>query len=170
MRLLAKGWTVAAARREVGASRSTGNRWKNGHNLYRRSEPVGFVAALDPVVGPDHLGTVLSADEHLEIANRLRAGESIRAIATALGRAPSTVSREIRRHGRGDGVYPPVRGTACHSKRSVAAHANCTHANRGLTLVLGHADSSICWESLTRTRRRRVLSRHLNRTNSPEEE
>jgi len=49
MRLLSKGWTVAAARREVGVSRTTGNRWKNGYNLYRRGELVGRVAALDPV-------------------------------------------------------------------------------------------------------------------------
>jgi hypothetical protein len=58
-RLLGKGWTVAAARREVGVSRTTGNRWKNGYNLYRRGELVGFVAALDPGDGASHLTVVL---------------------------------------------------------------------------------------------------------------
>jgi hypothetical protein len=43
MGLLGKGWTVAAARREVGVSRTTGNRWKNGYNLCRRGQLVGFV-------------------------------------------------------------------------------------------------------------------------------
>ena len=46
MRLLAKGWTVAAARREVGVTRTTRNRWKNGDNLYRRGKLVGRVPAL----------------------------------------------------------------------------------------------------------------------------
>ena len=47
MRLLARGVSAAAARRQVGVSRTTGNRWKNGYNLYRRGEFVGRVAALD---------------------------------------------------------------------------------------------------------------------------
>jgi IS30 family transposase len=129
MRLLAKGWTVAAARREVGASRSTGNRWKNGYNLYRRGELVGFVAALDPAVERTISERFLSADERVEIADRLRAGESIRAIASALGRAPSTISREIRRHGRGDGIYRPFEAQRFAAKkrcrpRPLRAHAN----------------------------------------------
>jgi IS30 family transposase len=107
MRLLGRGWTVAAARREVGVSRTTGNRWKNGYNLYRRGELVGFVAALDPVTERTISPRFLSAAERVEIADRLRAGDSIRTIAVALGRAPSTISREIRRHRRGDGVYRP---------------------------------------------------------------
>jgi transposase-like protein len=37
----------------------------------------------------------LSADEREEVSRGLSAGESIRAIARALGRAPSTVSREV---------------------------------------------------------------------------
>jgi len=98
---------VAAARREVGVSRTTGNRWKNGYNLYRRGELVGFVAALDPVTERTISPRFLSAAERVEIADRLRAGDLIRTIAVALGRAPSTISREIRRHRRGDGVYRP---------------------------------------------------------------
>ncbi len=132
MRLLAKGWTVAAARRQVGASRSTGNRWKNGYNLYRRGELVGFVAALDPVVERTISARFLSAEERVEIADRLRAGESIRAIAAALGRAPSTVSREIRRHGRGDGVYRPFEAQRVAAKKRGRPRLLRAHANRVL--------------------------------------
>lgn len=48
VRLLGRGWTVAAARREVGVSRSTGNNWKNGYKVYRRGELVKIVDATGP--------------------------------------------------------------------------------------------------------------------------
>jgi transposase, IS30 family len=41
----------------------------------------------------------LSLDEREEISRGLAAGESLRAIASRLGRAPSTVSREVARNG-----------------------------------------------------------------------
>ena len=41
----------------------------------------------------------LSLSEREDISRGIVAGSSIRAIATSLGRAPSTVSREIRRNG-----------------------------------------------------------------------
>lgn len=43
----------------------------------------------------------LTAREREEISRGLAAGTSIRGLARALGRAPSTISREIRRHGGG---------------------------------------------------------------------
>ena len=42
---------------------------------------------------------VLSTEEREEISRALAARESLRALARRLGRAPSTISREIRRHG-----------------------------------------------------------------------
>lgn len=47
--------------------------------------------------------SALTLPEREEISRGLVAGESIRAIAARLGRAPSTVSREIRRNGGSDG-------------------------------------------------------------------
>ncbi len=41
----------------------------------------------------------LSLEERLQIADLQLAGASMRAIATQLGRAPSTISRELRRNG-----------------------------------------------------------------------
>jgi len=46
-------------------------------------------------------GRYLSVREREEIAVGLAAGESVRMIAVRLGRAPSTVSREVRRNSRG---------------------------------------------------------------------
>ena len=53
----------------------------------------------------------LSAGEREEISRGLASGWSIRRIAAALGRAPSTVSREIRRHG-GSAKYRASRADA----------------------------------------------------------
>jgi IS30 family transposase len=50
-------------------------------------------------------GRYLSVAEREEIAVGLAAGESLRVIAGRLGRAPSTVSREVRRNSRGRGTY-----------------------------------------------------------------
>jgi transposase, IS30 family len=50
-------------------------------------------------------GRYLSVGEREEIAVALAAGESLRGIAARLGRAPSTVSREVRRNSRGRGYY-----------------------------------------------------------------
>src|SRR5688572_29202221 len=42
---------------------------------------------------------VLSSAEREEISRQLACGHSLRAIAAQLARAPSTISREVRRHG-----------------------------------------------------------------------
>lgn len=47
----------------------------------------------------------LSEDERIAIADLLAAGGTVRAIALALGRAPSTVSREVRRNADAHGSY-----------------------------------------------------------------
>lgn len=54
-----------------------------------------------------HSDRYLSEDERIIIADKHRAGESVRAIATVLGRAPSTVSRELRRNRNPAGQYRP---------------------------------------------------------------
>jgi IS30 family transposase len=49
----------------------------------------------------------LSQDERIEIAGLRHAGLSIRQIADRLGRAPSTISRELRRNAAARGGYRP---------------------------------------------------------------
>lgn len=105
--LLARGWTPAAARREVGISRTTSQNWRNGYKTYRHGEVAGFVAPLDPLIVRRVSVRFLSQDERVEIADLHRAGVSVRQIAGRIGRSPSTVSRELRRNGRKDGQYRP---------------------------------------------------------------
>jgi IS30 family transposase len=59
-----------------------------------------------PVAGTS--SRFLSEDERIVIADRHRAGLSVRTIAAELGRSPSTVSRELRRNAHpGSGDYRP---------------------------------------------------------------
>ena len=43
MELRARGWSVRAAAREVGVSRSSGTNWSRGYKTYRNGVVVGFV-------------------------------------------------------------------------------------------------------------------------------
>ncbi len=83
--------------------------WKSGKTfrgigraLGRRSSHVrSFVAATGGFVPAPRQRSplVLSCWEREEISRGIAAGDSMRTIASALNRAPSTVSREIARHG-----------------------------------------------------------------------
>ncbi|WP_454836813.1 IS30 family transposase [Rhodococcus qingshengii] len=104
MELRARGWSVRAAAREVGVSRSSGANWSRGYKTYRNGVAVGFVPALDRLAVRQISTRFLSQDERIEIADLRQSGLSMRAIATRMNRAPSTISRELRRnttHGRG---------------------------------------------------------------------
>ena len=50
----------------------------------------------------------ITLEERCEIARLQAAGRSVRQIATALDRAPSTVARELKRNGAQTGAYKPV--------------------------------------------------------------
>jgi len=84
---IAAGSTLQAACDAVGVNRRTGRRW--------RQAAGGQV----PRKKPEPSGRYLSLDERLRIADLHLAGDGVRAIATAVGRSPSTVSRELRRNG-----------------------------------------------------------------------
>lgn len=84
-------------------------RWKDGQSLSEIGSVLGKHAASIHGVLSSNGGIVpavrhrshlaLSFIEREEISRGLSAGDSIRHIATQIGRAPSTVSREIARHG-----------------------------------------------------------------------
>ena len=85
-------------------------RWKNGqspsdiaHALERKTKGgVYRILALNGGIAPvprRRCPVALVLDEREEISRGIAAGRSIRRIAAKLGRAPSTVSREVRRHG-----------------------------------------------------------------------
>jgi IS30 family transposase len=83
-------------------------RWKAGYSireicqaLKRNSSPVYQQLAIRGGISPPGRirAVVLKMAEREEISRGLGSGESIRSIARRLARAPSTVSREVARHG-----------------------------------------------------------------------
>lgn len=89
MELRARGWSIWAAGREVGISRTAANNWARGHKTYRDGVPVGFVAPLDPWSVRQISARPSSQAERVEIADLRQCGLGVRAIAAGLGRAPS---------------------------------------------------------------------------------
>ncbi|MBX8686909.1 helix-turn-helix domain-containing protein, partial [Mycobacterium sp. 20091114027_K0903767] len=107
MELRARGWSVRAAAREVGVSRSAATNWTRGYKTYRNGVEVGFVPPLDRLAVRQISPRYLSQEERIEIADLRRSGLNMRAIADRLGRAPSTISRELRRNAPAGRGYQP---------------------------------------------------------------
>jgi IS30 family transposase len=128
-----RGWSILAAAGEVGVSRTTGNNWSRGYKTYRHGQVVGFVSALERLAVRQISPRFLSQEERIEIADLRHAGLSIRQIAHRLGRAASTVSRELRRNAtRSRGYLPSV---PCPSSRDRASrpHSSATHRDQRRT-------------------------------------
>lgn len=87
-RLVQAGVGTVEACREVGIGRRTGYRW--------RTENGGLPPPR--VAEPDRSSRYLSLLERQRIATLRRDGLGVRAIAERIGRAASTVSRELRRN------------------------------------------------------------------------
>src|SRR5919197_20532 len=62
-------------------------------------------------------GTHLKLEERERLAALKAEGLSLRAIARALGRAASTISRELRRNALPRGGYLPVHAEGCYLER-----------------------------------------------------
>jgi transposase, IS30 family len=109
--LVQRGVSSKEACRIVGINPRTGKQWRNGRNASRGHAAVAPITR--PVAPPGGRSRYLGEDERIHIADRLRARVSVRAIAAELGRAPSTVSREVRRnaHPR-SGDYRPYAAQA----------------------------------------------------------
>ncbi len=98
--VIAGGSTLQAACDAVGVDRRTGRRWRRA------------TGGQVPRKKPEPSGRYLSVEERLQIADLHVAGAGVRAIAIQVGRAPSTISRELRRNGpqtgpRARGRYAP---------------------------------------------------------------
>ena len=88
-------------------------RWKDGWTLHeighlfdrRHTSIQGILSRTGGIRPPERRRSLaaLSLDEREEISRALVTGESIRSIAARLGRAPSTVSRELKRNGGQEG-------------------------------------------------------------------
>lgn len=107
MKLRERGVSIDRAARQVGVSRTAGRNWANGYRTYRAGEVVGFVPALDRLAAREISARFLSEDERVQIADLGRAGLSGREIARRLGRAASTISRELRRNATPGKGYRP---------------------------------------------------------------
>jgi IS30 family transposase len=107
--LMKQGMSNAAASRIVGVNRKTGHRWRYGRLVTTRTGEVRTYPAITSPAPPVS-ARYLSEAERISIADGLIHGLSLRMIAADLGRAPSTISREIRRNQDvGSGTYHPYR-------------------------------------------------------------
>jgi hypothetical protein len=106
---IAKGLLPAEAAAVVGASQLVGQRWF--HNA--GGMPPFDLAPLS--------GRCLSFHEREEIALLKVQGAGVRQIADAIGRDPSTVSRELRRNAATCGGKPEYRASVAQWKAELAA-------------------------------------------------
>jgi len=137
MELRARGWSVRAAAREVGVSRTCGANWSRGYKTYRNGQVVGFVAPLDRLAVREVSARYLSQDERFIIADRRRCGGTVRAIATELGRAASTISRELRRNAGPSGSYGPFDAHRQAIARRARPHRRRVETNADLRDLIG---------------------------------
>jgi IS30 family transposase len=97
-RLIARGVSNSEACRIVGINRRTGTRWRYGREITSGS---GVRLHYPPVINAakrESSDRYLSEEERIRIADLWRAGLGVRAIATEVGRSPSTISRELDRN------------------------------------------------------------------------
>jgi len=129
LRLRAQGLTRAEAREQVGADARSATDWDKGITIINRGRvyPDGRVVRYpEPIMsgvperrtraigGSVDLNKVeqiidsryLSLLEREQLQDRRRDGQSIRQIAAAMGRSPSTISRELRRNTTSRGYMP----------------------------------------------------------------
>jgi IS30 family transposase len=97
----------------------------------------------------------LSQDERIEIADLRRAGLSTRHIGGLLGRAPSTISRELRRNAAGGRGYRPFEADRRAMVRRVRHHRRRIETSLELRQVIG--------ELLGQRWSPQQISRHLRR-------
>ena len=134
LELVAAGWSVARAAREVGVNERSGRDWRAGvrKSRSRRIYPCG--AVVDSATGTRYTTTMtrtdatisdryLSLQDRLAIADGLITGLTLTAIAAGIGKHTSTVSREV--------ATAASRGCICPTEpQEVAAAATGTAQDR----------------------------------------
>jgi transposase, IS30 family len=107
VQLIAQGLGNSEACRVVGIDRKTGNRWRYGRKVRNSAGALVIYPPVKIIESRSRSPRYLSELERIRIADLLAAKMSVRGIAEELGRAPSTISREIRRNRDPDGGYRP---------------------------------------------------------------
>lgn len=153
MELRERGLGIDASAREVGVSRTAGRNWAKGYRKYRGGQVVGFVPALDRLEVREISPRFLSEDERVRIGDLHRAGVSRREIARRLGRAPSTISRELRRNATPAKGYRPFEAHRRATARRARHHRRRIDVNGELRGVIG--------ELLSQRWSPQQISRHL---------
>jgi transposase, IS30 family len=148
-----RGWSILAAAREVGVSRTTGNNWSRGYKIYRRGQVAGFVCALERRAVRRISPRFLCQEERIEIADLRQLGLSMRQIALRLGRAPSTVSRELRRNATRSRGYRPFDAHRRATARRTRHHGRRIETNGELRQLVA--------ELLAQRWSPQQISRHL---------
>jgi IS30 family transposase len=116
---------------------------------------VGFVPALDRLMVREVSPRFLSQDERIEIADLYRVGRSIRQIATVLGRAPSTISRELRRNATSSDKYQPFEAHRQAAARRERRHPRRLTTNEQLGLIVAELLAQRCPQQISRNLRAR---------------
>jgi len=107
VQLIAQGVNNSEACRLVGINRKTGSRWRYGRRVRNSAGALVIYPAVKIEESRLRSPRYLSEQERIRIADLLAAKMTVRGIAEQLGRAPSTISREIRRNSDPDGRYRP---------------------------------------------------------------
>ena len=116
-RVIAQGVSNSEACRIVGINRRTGTRWRHGRAILNTAgEPVHYPPVRLTAPTAPH-PRYLSLTERTTIADLHRAGVGVRGIAEELGRAASTVSRELHRNTDDHGRYLPATAQRLSSQR-----------------------------------------------------
>ncbi len=107
VQLIARGVSNSEACRVVGIDRKTGNRWRYGRRVRNSAGALVIYPPVKITESKPRSRRYLSEQDRIRIADLLAAKTTVRGIAEQLGRAPSTISREIRRNSNPDGRYRP---------------------------------------------------------------
>ena len=111
VQLVRQGLSNGEICRILGVGRRTGTKWRYGYQF--KDAKTGRMYSYLPIADftRPHVSSprFLSEEERIRIADLIRAGKSIRAVAASLGRSPSTISRERRRNSVTPGRYTPHR-------------------------------------------------------------
>jgi IS30 family transposase len=128
VQLIAQGVNNSEACRLVGINRKTGNRWRYGRTVRNAAGAPVIYAPVKINEPRPRSPRYLSEHERIQIADLLAAKTTMRGIAEQLGRAPSTISREIRRNSDQDGRYRP------HHAEQAARQRACKPRNRRIAI------------------------------------
>jgi len=118
VQLIAQGISNSEACRLVGINRKTGNRWRYGRKARNSAGGVVIYAPVKITEAKPRSPRYLSEQERIQIADLRAARMSVRRIAEQMGRAPSTISREIRRNSDPDGRYRPHQAEQAARRRA----------------------------------------------------